>query len=147
MLTPARRPSRRPRPCVLVSTRVADHPTSFVSHLAGKSLDIPHVRRGLDGRHEFEGNVDQADEGGDRRGDVVVPLAAEEDAADEEVDWMGRCCQLAMFLALCLDLIAFSPTLIALFLLLFLSLSCVCDSSAAIFQGAWGRKTYTRRDR
>ena len=49
--------------------------------------DLPHVRRGLNTRHEFQRNIRDTDDGrDDTRGDVV-PLGTDHDAADEEVDF------------------------------------------------------------
>jgi hypothetical protein len=56
---------------------------------------IPHVGGWLNGRNKFKRNVAEADERNDAGGDVVVPISAAQNAADEEVDCVATL--LAMF--------------------------------------------------
>jgi hypothetical protein len=53
--------------------------------------NIPHVGGWLNGGNEFERNIAEADKRNDARGDVVVPVSAAQNAADEEVDCVASC--------------------------------------------------------
>lgn len=62
------------------------------SHLlsAPASISIAHVRRRLNRRNILEHDVGEADEPDQRAGRVFPPAVADDDAADEDVDWVLR---------------------------------------------------------
>jgi hypothetical protein len=50
------------------------------------SIRLPHVRRGLDGRDELEGDVGDADDTDDGAGNNPEDVVVQKDAANKDVD-------------------------------------------------------------
>jgi hypothetical protein len=86
LLTPARRPSLRRRPCEMSISIV-----QVVLPCTLQGNNVPHVGGWLNGRNELERNIDEANERDDAGGDVVVPVCTTQNAADKEVDCVVSC--------------------------------------------------------
>lgn len=54
---------------------------------APSGVGLAHVRGGLDGGHELEGDVSDTDDADDAAGDDEPGAVAEDQATDEDVDW------------------------------------------------------------